>query len=124
MERVRMDLRDKVAIVTGGGTGLGKQICLALAREGVDVAVNYYPDDASEADQTARELRDLGRRSIAVPADVSRDADARAMANRVEGELGRIDLLVNNAGHTVFVPLSDLEGMAEADWDRVLAVNT
>jgi 3-oxoacyl-[acyl-carrier protein] reductase len=119
-----MELVRKVAIVTGGGTGLGRQISLALAQEGVDIAVTSYRDDSSDAEHTAGELRDVGRRAIVVPVDVSRDAEVRALASRVEAELGRIDLLVNNAGHTVFVPLDDLDGMAEVDWDRVLAVNT
>jgi len=119
-----MELASKVALVTGGGTGLGREICLALAREGMDVAVNYHPDVIREAEETADDVRGYGRRAVAVQADVSRDSEVREMVDQVECELGRIDVLVNNAGHTVFVPLMDLDGMNEADWDQVLAVNT
>jgi 3-oxoacyl-[acyl-carrier protein] reductase len=117
-----MDLQGKVALVTGGGTGLGKVISLTLAREGVDVAIAYSRSE-SEATATAGELRALGSRSIAIRADVSQSADVKAMVDRMMSEYGRIDVLVNNAGYTVFVPFEDLEGISEADWDRIMAVN-
>jgi 3-oxoacyl-[acyl-carrier protein] reductase len=117
-----MDLKGKVALVTGGGTGLGRVISLTLAREGVDVAIAYSRSE-SEATETVGELRALGSRSLAIRADVSQSADVKAMVDRVMSEYGRIDVLVNNAGYTVFVPFEDLEGISEADWDRIMAVN-
>lgn len=117
-----MDLRGKVALVTGGGTGLGKVISLAFAREGMNVAINYSRSE-KEANETVAELRAAGAKAIAIRADVSNAADVKAMVERVVNEFGRIDVLMNNAGTTVFVPFSDLEGVSEADWDRIMAVN-
>ncbi|HLG51709.1 MAG: SDR family oxidoreductase [Chloroflexi bacterium] len=117
-----MDLRGKVALVTGGGTGLGRVISQSFAREGMHVAVNYSRSEA-EANETVSMLRGMGVQAIAVRADVSKAAEVRAMVDRVMSEFGRIDVLMNNAGTTVFVPFSDLEGVSEEDWDRIMAVN-
>jgi 3-oxoacyl-[acyl-carrier protein] reductase len=117
-----MDLKGKVAIVTGGGTGLGKEITLRLARAGANVAI-VYSRSAQEARETAGECEALGVRALPVQADVSRDADVRAMVEQVKRELGRIDVLVNNAGTTIFRQLGDLESIDEEDWDRIMAVN-
>ena len=117
-----MDLAGKVAIVTGGGTGIGRAISAALARGGAHVAVNYSRSE-DDAAATVRELDGIGTRAVAVRADVSRSDDVDAMVARVLDELGRVDLLVNNAGMTVFVPLPDLAGMEEEAWDRIMAVN-
>lgn len=117
-----MELRGKVALVTGGGTGLGKAISLAFAREGMNVAVNYTRSE-KEANETADELRSFGVKSMTVRGDVSNAADVRAMVDRVMAEFGRIDVLINNAGTTVFVPFSDLDRVTEEQWDRIMAVN-
>jgi 3-oxoacyl-[acyl-carrier protein] reductase len=118
-----MDLAGKVALVTGGGTGLGREIALQLARKGCDVAVNYSRSEG-EAAETARDIQALGRRAITVKADVSQSDQVGAMVQRVVDELGGLQILINNAGATVFVKMNDLEGLSEADWDRVLDVNT
>ena len=118
-----MDLAGKVALVTGGGTGLGREISLQLAGRGCDVAVNYSRSE-DEAAQTVKEIEALGRRAIAVQADVSQSDQVGRMVERVVAELGALQILINNAGTTVFVRMDDLEGLTEADWDRVLAVNT
>ena len=117
-----MDLNGKVAIVTGGGTGIGKAISLALANGGASVAVNYSRSEA-EASETADAITRAGGRAVAVRADVSIAADVRAMVERVERELGRVDVLVNNAGFTKFVPMRELEGLDEETWDRIFDVN-
>lgn len=117
-----MDLRGKVALVTGGGTGLGNEISLQLARAGCDVAVNYSRS-AADAEATVAELRALGRRAMAVKADVAAEAEVRTMMERVDAELGRLDVLICNAGTTVFKPFTDLEGISGEEWDRVFAVN-
>jgi 3-oxoacyl-[acyl-carrier protein] reductase len=120
---VSNDLSGKVALVTGGGTGLGRAISLALADEGMDVAINYARS-LDDAEATATDVRAKGRRALVIAADVADDGQVRAMAQRVGDELGRLDLLVNNAGMTVFVPFPDLDGMLDDDWDRIMAVNT
>ena len=117
-----MDLSGKVAIVTGGGTGIGKAISELLAANGAHVAVNYSRSEADAA-ATARELEGQGVRAIAVRADISSAADVAAMVERTVQELGRLDLLVNNAGTTKFVPFKDLDNMDEESWDRIMAVN-
>ena len=117
-----MDLMGRVAIVTGGGTGLGKAIAVALAREGVAVAVNYARSE-TEARETAREIVAHGGRAIPVKADVSDPRAVEHMCERVATELGAVDVLVNNAGITRYVPMRDLDELRAEDFDRILAVN-
>ena len=117
-----MKLEGKAALVTGGGTGIGRACSLALAGEGCDVAVNYSRSGA-EAEATASEIRELGRRAIAVQANVALDSEVTLMVEQVEDEFGRLDFLVNNAGTTSFVPHEDLDGLSGQDWDDVMAVN-
>ena len=117
-----MDLQGKATLVTGGGTGIGRQIALSYAREGASVAVNYSRSE-KEALATAQEIRELRVAGAAIKADVSDDVQVREMVDRVMGEFGRLDVLVNNAGTTTFIAAQDLEGLTEEIWDRVLAVN-
>lgn len=113
------DLKNRVALVTGGSRGIGAGIAIALAQAGADVAINYR-ERAEAAQQVCAEILALGRRTIAVQADVSLSTDVRRMVNQVERELGPVDVLVNNAG--VAVPRK-LEDITEAEWDMVLNVN-
>jgi 3-oxoacyl-[acyl-carrier protein] reductase len=117
-----MELEGTVAIVTGGGTGIGRAASLLLGREGAAVAVNYSRSEA-EAEETAAAIRASGARAMAVQANVADDAAVEAMVRRVVGEWGRLDVLVNNAGTTFFVEHADLEALTEAMWDQILAVN-
>jgi 3-oxoacyl-[acyl-carrier protein] reductase len=117
-----MNLQGKVALITGGGTGIGRGIGLSFAREGTGVVVNYSRSE-KEANTTVQEIRDLGVPSLAIKADVSQDAQVRAMVDKVMKECGRLDILVNSAGTTTFVNAADLEGLTEEMWDRTLAVN-
>jgi 3-oxoacyl-[acyl-carrier protein] reductase len=108
--------------VTGGGTGLGRAIGLALAEAGCDLAINYSRSE-QEARETAGELERLGRRALVVQADVADDASARRMVAAVADHFGQLDVLVNNAATTFYAPLADLEVLTDEIWDRILAVN-
>jgi 3-oxoacyl-[acyl-carrier protein] reductase len=115
-------LTGKVALVTGGGTGIGRATSLALAAEGAAVAVNYSRS-RGEAEETAAAITARGGRAITVACDVSDERAVTAMVARVTGELGRLDILVNNAGTTRFIDHRDLEAVTPEVWDRILAVN-
>ena len=113
------DLKNRVALVTGGSRGIGAGIALALARADADVAVNYR-QNADAAATVCGEISGLGRKALAVRADVSVAADVRRMVAEIEAHLGRIDILVNNAG---IAHPRKLEEITEAEWDEVLTVN-
>lgn len=117
-----MDLQNTVALVTGGGTGIGRATCLELARRGSTIAVNYSRSQA-EANETVHLINHEGGRAIALQADVSQDRDVRAMVEAIVGQFGSIDLLVNNASITRHIPLDHLEVATEDVWDELYAVN-
>jgi 3-oxoacyl-[acyl-carrier protein] reductase len=117
-----MDLPGKVAIVTGGGTGMGKEIAKLLAAAGTHVVVNYSRSEA-DAIATAKEIETNNVKALPIKADVSSATEVAALVAQTERVLGRIDVLVNNAGYTKFVPMKDLDGMPEAEWDRTFDVN-
>ena len=112
------DLAGQVAIVTGGGQGIGRGIALALAAEGADVAV--FDVTMSSAESVAAEVRAAGRRALALHVDVTDLARVDAATAEVVAALGRLDVLVNNAGWT---PNEPFAGSAPETWHRVIAVN-
>ena len=114
-----MQLAGKVALVTGAQQGIGRATALAFAEAGADVAVNWL-DNAEAAEQIAESIRTTGRRVLTVQANVARHAQVERMVKTVEDGLGRIDVLVNNAGVFPRVPCLEL---SEDDWDYVLDVN-
>ncbi|NQX67775.1 SDR family oxidoreductase [Paenibacillus alba] len=117
-----MHLANKVALVTGGGTGIGRATCLALAERGVAVAVNYSRSQ-DEAEETVQMISKRGGQAMAIQADVSQDAQVREMAASVVQRFGTIDLLVNNASITRHIPFDDLEAATEEVWDELFDVN-
>jgi 3-oxoacyl-[acyl-carrier protein] reductase len=116
---VDLGLEGKGAIVTGGSLGIGHAIALKLAREGANVAVNYRRHDA-EANEAVAAIEKMGRKGLAVKADVSSYADAEAMVKQVQEAFGGFDLLVCNAGITWD---GMIWKMTEEQWDTVITVN-
>ncbi len=114
-----MKLEGKKAIVTGGSRGIGKAIALMYAQEGADVLVNYHSNDAA-AKETVGEIEKLGRRGIAVAADVADYKSAQNMVDECVKQLGGVDIVVNNAG--VSKP-SMLLKMSEEDWDSIIDIH-
>jgi len=112
----------KVALVTGGATGIGAAAVLALARAGYDVALNYSSSE-SAARETAKEAEKLGARTLAIKCDVSDEKGVRSMLAQVKEKFGRLDVLINNAGTTANWKPKDLETLSLEEWDRVFAVN-
>jgi 3-oxoacyl-[acyl-carrier protein] reductase len=115
-------LKGKTALITGAGTGIGRSIALRLAAAGADIAINYSRSE-KEALQTQREVEESGVRSLVYKADVADDGQVRTMVRKTIETLGRLDVLVNNAGVTYFVDHTDLEGLKEEYWDRIMGVN-
>jgi len=113
------ELVGKIALVTGASRGIGRAIALALAKAGADVAVNCHTQEA-QARAVCSELEQLGRRAVAVRANVAAAGEVAQMVEAVQRHLGGIDILVNNAGISRPQPLDEI---TEQDWDELLAVN-
>jgi NAD(P)-dependent dehydrogenase (short-subunit alcohol dehydrogenase family) len=114
-----MELKGRIALITGGARRVGRALSLGLARAGADVVINYR-DSAAEAESAVREIRASGGRAIAVRADVGSLEGVRGLVERTRSEHGRLDILVNNAAVFVRRPFAEI---TEAEWDRVLAIN-
>ncbi|MBI4321445.1 MAG: 3-oxoacyl-ACP reductase FabG [Chloroflexi bacterium] len=112
-----LSLNNRTALVTGSRGGIGKAIALAFAEAGADVAVCDMVIEDGQLEAVARRIRETGRCSIAVQADISKKAHVDSMVQKVVDEFGHIDILVNNAAVRARLPLLDL---AEEDWDRVM----
>jgi NAD(P)-dependent dehydrogenase (short-subunit alcohol dehydrogenase family) len=110
----------EVVLVTGGRRGMGKEIALAVAKAGADVAICDVVIDDGQLQAVATEIKKLGRRCLAIPADTTRKSDVDTMVQKVMDEFGHIDVLVNNAGIVLRSPLLDLP---EGDWDKLMNIN-
>jgi NAD(P)-dependent dehydrogenase (short-subunit alcohol dehydrogenase family) len=113
-------LKGKVAIITGGKRGIGKAIALGFAEAGADVASCSRTIEDGQLQALAEEIQRLGRRSLAIQADVTQKTDVDNMVQQVVSEFGKIDILVNNAGIMIRKPLLEL---SEEEWDATLDIN-
>src|SRR6266436_9352460 len=112
-------LKNKIAIITGGGSGIGRASCLLFAREGAKVIVaDYVPDGGNE---TVRQIKEEGGEASFVSTDVSKSAEVQKMIATTVQTYGRVDILFNNAG--IEGPSAKLGNYKEEDWDRVIAIN-
>ncbi|MBU4372030.1 MAG: SDR family NAD(P)-dependent oxidoreductase, partial [Proteobacteria bacterium] len=111
-----MRLADKVALVTGSSRGIGREIAIAMAREGADILVNYSRNKDAAFD-TAEKIKALGRRAIVVQADVSERSQVERLFGTAVEEFGRLDVLVNNAGG---FPIKPFAAVTDEEWDKVM----
>lgn len=113
-------LSGKVAVVTGADSGIGRAVALAFAREGADVVISYL-DEHDDAKETERLVRDAGRRALVIAGDLQEKAHCRAIIGRTVEELGRLDILVNNAAFQM--TREALEDIPDEEWERTFRTN-
>ncbi|HLB02694.1 MAG TPA: SDR family NAD(P)-dependent oxidoreductase, partial [Nitrospiria bacterium] len=116
-----MKLKDKVAIITGGGQGIGKEYALGFAREGAKVVIAEIK--LENAQQVVKEIESQGGKAIAVRTDVTSEADASEVTEKTIATFGRIDALVNNAAIYYGIEMKPFEFISEKEWDAMMAVN-
>ncbi|SFH24752.1 3-oxoacyl-[acyl-carrier protein] reductase [Desulfotomaculum arcticum] len=115
-------LQEKVALITGGGTGIGRSIALRLAKAGANIVINYSRSE-KEAFDTKKEIDGMFQKCLVYRANIAQDAEVRVMVKRIINDFGRLDILINNAGMTYFIEHNDLEGLKDEHWDQIMDVN-
>ena len=118
-----MELAGRVAIVTVGGTGIGRATSIRLAKAGAKAVVVNYSRSAKEADSTVDEIKAIGAEALSHRADVADEGEVKAMVGQAVERYGRLDVLVNNAGTTRFIPHPDLDALTDDVWNEILGVN-
>jgi NAD(P)-dependent dehydrogenase (short-subunit alcohol dehydrogenase family) len=113
-------LDGKVALVTGGASGIGRAISIAYAREGADLAIGFL-DDHEAAEETMRLVKAVGRQALLIPGDIGTEAFCRAMVDETIDRFGRLDILVNNAAYQK--AFDSIEEISTDDWERIFRVN-
>jgi NAD(P)-dependent dehydrogenase (short-subunit alcohol dehydrogenase family) len=113
-------LKDKIAIVTGGDSGIGRAVAIAFAREGADLLVSYLCED-EDAAETKKWVEKADRKCLLVPGDIGDPAHCRAIIDKAVGEFGRIDVLVNNAAHQS--TFEDIVELSDEEWDKTFRTN-
>jgi NAD(P)-dependent dehydrogenase (short-subunit alcohol dehydrogenase family) len=114
-------LKDKVALVTGGDSGIGRSVAYLYAREGADVAIVYLPAEQQDADETRQAIEQEGRRCLTLPGDLTDSKFCREVVERTVREMGRLDILVSNAAWQD--RKESIEEITEEEWDRTLRTN-
>jgi hypothetical protein len=114
-------LRDKVALITGADSGIGKAVAIAFAREGADVAFSYLTQEEQDAQETMRWIENAGRRVMPMPGDIKEERYCRDLVERTVGDLGRLDILVNNAAFQM--THQKLEEFSSDEWDHTFRTN-
>jgi NAD(P)-dependent dehydrogenase (short-subunit alcohol dehydrogenase family) len=114
-------LQDKVALITGGDSGIGRAVAVMFAREGADVAIVYLPEEQSDAAVTKKHIEQSGRRSLLIAGDVSEIEFCQKAVEKTVKELGKLDVLINNAAYQQ--SQESLEEIDEKQWDRTFRVN-
>lgn len=118
-EYMNLNLKSKVALVTGGARGIGKAICRALAEEGVKVGVNYVSSKLA-AEDVAKEIKERGGDAVAVQCDIGNGNDILPLFDAVEKELGPLNILVNNAA---YCPSGPISSYTREEWERTFSIN-
>ena len=113
-------LTGKVAVITGGDSGIGRAVAIAYAREGADVVISYLSED-EDAEDTARWVAEAGRKALAISGDISKAQHCREIVTRTVREFGHIDILVSNAAYQM--SHSDLEEVSDEEWEHTFATN-
>src|SRR5258706_14976492 len=117
-----MDLKGRVALVTGGSTGIGRAVALALAAGGAKAIAINYRQSANEAAQTMRDVQQAGAEALALQADVAQDNQVRQLVDGVASLFGGIDILVANAGTTRYIDIRDMEAVTDQAWNEIFDV--
>jgi NAD(P)-dependent dehydrogenase (short-subunit alcohol dehydrogenase family) len=115
-------LADRVALVTGGDSGIGRAVALAFAREGADVVITYLEGEDEDGRRTVELVEDAGRRALRVPGDLTSEAFCRDLVDRTVSEFGRVDILVNNAAYQMSQP-GGIADITTEQFDRVMKTN-
>ena len=122
MNLTAAEVGSPVAIITGGGTGIGAACATALAGKGCRIVVNYQRSQEG-ANETLAQCQDLGAEAVSVQGSIAKDKDCRSILDETINTFGRVDLLVNNAGVTRFADQKDLDALDAADFEHIMSVN-
>jgi NAD(P)-dependent dehydrogenase (short-subunit alcohol dehydrogenase family) len=114
-------LAGRIALITGGDSGIGRAVAIAYAREGADLLISYLPEEESDAEDTKRWVEKAGRRALTVPGDICDEDHCAALVDRVFDEYGRLDILVNNAAYQM--TYDSIEEVSTEDFDRTFKTN-
>ncbi|USP76653.1 putative galactose dehydrogenase GalD [Curvularia clavata] len=116
------DLKNRNVLITGGSAGLGAALCQAFAKEGANIAINYF-NRLEPAQNLQKKCEELGVKVVVIKADMTSTSDARRAVQETIKELGGLDLIIANAGWTRFADWKDLDSMSEEEWDKCWSAN-